>query len=64
MNIEDLPAGTHFWGLCDNRLAVFIKDRDGDLYVCGGWECTIYAGEIEFVSIIENPKPEIPLYYL
>jgi glutamine synthetase type III len=63
MTTKEVKPGTHFWGIISDKMAVFFKDSENDIYICGGWEMTIVEERIEFVSIIENPMPNIETYY-
>lgn len=60
---KKLKPGTHFWGKFDGKMAVFFKDSDNCIYICGGWEGSFHSDKIEFVSIIENPMPDMETYY-
>ena len=60
--LNSMPINTHFWGLYNDQMAIFIKNECG-YEVCGGWEGTFEEELITFVSIIENPLPDVKLYY-
>lgn len=64
--LADMPIGTHFWGLDNGRLAVFMKYDADTYYICGGWECPVREDEITLVQIIPIPEghKDTDLYYL
>jgi len=62
---SEIQSGTHFWATMDSKLVMMMKDKEGDYYVCGGWECPIrenYFQIIETVSLPTNYTAE-NLYY-
>lgn len=62
--LYDIKIGDHFWGMMDDKLAVFIKTKSG-CYAAGEWECAIDIENIEFVSLIKRPNSvrKKELYY-
>lgn len=64
MKSIDIPIGSHFWALMDNKLVIIIKCGDG-YYVCGGWECNINFKYFKFIEYISVPMgyKEKELYY-
>lgn len=65
LGMDSLKEGDHFWAKLDGKLAVFMYQRDGYMYVCGDWECGFSLSELEFVSKIDIPKgyTKKDLYY-
>ena len=69
INDSDVAINDHCWALLNGELLVVIKNfanTYGAFYdVCGGWEGSVKARDLELISIIERP-PEYKdtlLYY-
>lgn len=61
MTTKEVKPGTHFWGIISGKMAIFLKDKRGDIYICGGWEGDFKPEQIDFVCVIENPKEKIEI---
>jgi len=55
MNIENVKPGSHFWALMSGELVACMKDKDEEIFVCGGWEHAVKPAELIFISFIELP---------
>lgn len=66
LGMEALKEGDHFWAKLGNKIAVFLYDRDGDIFICGNWEGDFEKSELEFISKIKIPKgyTDKDLYYM
>lgn len=45
-----------FLGVLDDELCAFFKNKIGEIYVAGAWECSIRESDISSVILIDVPE--------
>ena len=63
IKFEDLEIGQHFWGVINNKVAVFAKFDNERPQICGAWECGVDKNQVKILKLIKTPK-NYEIYYL